>query len=101
MAFPLADAEHKLVVEIDPADVSDLVLASQPDELVEKARTSLESALKDIQPGVQTIVDQLRSSEPQPDEATLEFGLKVGGQAGFVVARGTAEVNFVVKLTWK
>ena len=38
----------------------------------------------------------------RPDEATLEFGLTLGGEAGVaVVAKATGEVAFKVSLTWK
>lgn len=36
-----------------------------------------------------------------PHEATVEFGLKLGGSTSMIVASGTAEVNFVAKVTWK
>jgi hypothetical protein len=36
-----------------------------------------------------------------PDECGVEFGLKLGGETGVIVAKGTAEVNFLVKLTWR
>jgi Trypsin-co-occurring domain 1 len=101
MEVPLDDGENRLVVEIDPHDVSqDLDLAAPKlGEIHEKSRMSLESAFDNIGPGMQALVDKVR--EISPDEVTVEFGLKLAGQAGFVVARGTAEVNFVVKVTWK
>ena len=37
----------------------------------------------------------------KPDEMQLEFGLKLGGEAGVpFVAKGKAEANFAVRLTW-
>ena len=39
--------------------------------------------------------------EVAPAEAEVEFGLKIGGETGVIVAKGTAEVNFVVRMTWK
>jgi Trypsin-co-occurring domain 1 len=36
-----------------------------------------------------------------PNEMQLEFGLKLGGEAGVpFVAKGKAEANFLVRLTW-
>ena len=35
------------------------------------------------------------------DEYCVKFGLKLCGETGVIVARGTAEVNSVVKLTWQ
>jgi hypothetical protein len=101
MEVPLDDGENRLVVEVDPRDVpQDLDLAApKPGEIHEKAQMSLESAFENIGPGMRALVDKVRAISP--DEVTVEFGLKLAGQAGLVVARGTAEVNFVVKLTWK
>ena len=39
--------------------------------------------------------------ELTPDEAEVEFGLKMGGETGVIIAKGTAEVNFVIRMSWK
>jgi hypothetical protein len=90
-----------LVVEVDSAEVSPgLVLASpDPEKAVDRARVSLEEALTKLKPSKQKIAGVLR--DLSPDEAEVEFGLKIGGETGLIVAKGTAEVNFVVRLTWK
>ena len=31
----------------------------------------------------------------------MEFGLKIGGETGVIVAKGTAEVNFTIRMSWK
>jgi Trypsin-co-occurring domain 1 len=48
---------------------------------------------------LQKITQVLR--ELAPEEAQVEFGLKIGGETGVIVAKGAAEVNFVVRMTWK
>lgn len=30
----------------------------------------------------------------------IEFGIKLGGETGVILAKGTAEVNFKVDVTW-
>lgn len=35
-----------------------------------------------------------------PDEITISFGVKAGGSAHWIIAKGTAEANFQVTLTW-
>jgi Trypsin-co-occurring domain 1 len=37
--------------------------------------------------------------ELAPDETTVDFGLKIGGETGVIVAKGTAEVNFLVSVS--
>lgn len=102
MEIPLEDGQHSIVVEIDAEDLreDDLVLASpKPGEIVARARRTLESALKEIEPGLRAVAQWVEGAEPQ--EYTVEFGLKLGGQTTAIIATGRAEVNFVVKMTWK
>lgn len=37
----------------------------------------------------------------RPDEAELEFGIKIGTEGGLIVAKGTAEFHITAKLIWK
>jgi hypothetical protein len=50
-------------------------------------------------PGLQKVMNVLK--DLGPDEAEVEFGLKIGGETGVVIAKGTAEVNFVIRMSWK
>jgi hypothetical protein len=34
-------------------------------------------------------------------DVEIEFGLRFSAETGFVVAKGTAEVNFTVRVAWK
>lgn len=91
-----------LVVEVDDAEPSGgLVLAAVPDPTmgIARARVTLEEALTKLKPSLQKIAHVLQ--ELAPEEAEVEFGLKVGGETGMIIAKGTAEVNFTVRMTWK
>lgn len=92
-----------LVVEVDDADVpapaDGLALASRGGKIVATAAVSLEEALDRFQPTVKAVVERLRGVGP--DEVTVEFGIKLGGETGVMLAKGTAEVNFKVSLSWK
>jgi NTP-dependent ternary system trypsin peptidase co-occuring protein len=100
MEVPLDDGENRMVVEVASGDLpQDLMPAAKLGEVAAKAGVTLESALDDLRPGLKAVADWADSIKPA--EFTVECGLKFGGQAGLVVARGTAEVNFVVTLTWK
>jgi hypothetical protein len=65
------------------------------------ARTeeNLDRLLQTVTPTIEAVGQWIQSMAP--DECGVEFGLKLGGETGVIVAKGTAEVNFVVKLTWK
>jgi hypothetical protein len=89
-----------LVVEVDRGEVSgDLVLAApEPGEVAARAQVTLEEALARLKPSLQKVAGLLR--ELSPDQTVVEFGLKVGGETGMIIAKGTAEVNFKVTMSW-
>lgn len=99
MEVPLADG-HSVVVEVDRPEVPDeLVLAAvKPYEVAARASETLEQTLDKVKPVLRSLSEWARSAGPA--ECCVEFGLKLGGEMGLIVAKGTAEVNFVVKLTW-
>jgi hypothetical protein len=94
-------SDEVLVFEVDRGEISgDLVLASPtPEKMADRARVTLEEALGKLKPSLQKIVHLLK--EMAPDETELEFGLKIGGETGVIIAKGTAEVNFTVRMSWK
>jgi hypothetical protein len=95
------DSSDVLVFEVDRNEVSDdLVLASpKPGALADRTQVTFEEALSRLKPSLQKIVHML--SAMSPDETEVEFGLKIGGETGLIVAKGTAEVNFTVRMSWK
>lgn len=101
VSFPLGDGSSDvLVVEADRSEATEgLVLASSsPGELADRAKVTFEDALRQLRPSLQRVGDLLKSLSP--DEATVEFGLSVGGETGLIVAKGTAGVNFAIRMTW-
>jgi hypothetical protein len=100
MSLPVeAGSDEMLVVEVDRSEVSDdLVLASEPGKVVARAQVTLEEALAKLKPSLRKVVDLLK--ELSPDQSVVEFGLKLGGETGVIIAKGTAEVNFKVTISW-
>lgn len=96
-----ADSDDVLVFEVDRGEVSDdLVLASpEPGKVAARAQVTLEEALAKLRPSLKKVVQLLK--ELSPDETVVEFGLKMGGETGVIIAKGTAEVNFTVRMSWK
>lgn len=105
MLVKLAVSDHSeitAIFEVDESEIpGEMVLAATPDpgKATEVATVSLDDALARAEPTLRHIADRLRAMSP--DEISLEFGLKVGGEAGVIFAKGTAEVNFVVRLAWR
>jgi hypothetical protein len=96
------DGNEVLVFEVDPSEVSDdLVLAAPPEpgQIIAKAQVTLEQALAKLKPSLQKIMHMLK--ELSPDETEVEFGLKIGGETGVIIAKGTAEVNFTIRMSWR
>jgi Trypsin-co-occurring domain 1 len=92
-------SEEILVVEVDRSEISgDLVLASEPGKVIARAQVTLEEALEKLKPSLQKVVHLLK--DLSPDKTVVEFGLKVGGETGVIIAKGTAEVNFKVTMSW-
>ena len=94
-------SDELLAFEVDRSEVpDDLVLASpSPGEVVAKAEITVEQSLAKLKPSLQKLARMLK--ELAPDEAEVEFGLKIGGETGVIIARGTGEVNFAIRMTWK
>ncbi len=102
LGVPVEEGSDDVVVfEVDHSAIAeDLVLASrEPGMIVVRTRTTLEEALANLKPSLGKIVEVLHGMAP--DEMEVEFGLKMGGETGVIVAKGTAEVNFRVTLCWK
>jgi hypothetical protein len=96
-----AEGDGVLVFEVDPAQVADdLVLATGDlEKITERARMTLEEALAKLKPPLQKVVDLFK--DLSPDETVIEFGLKVGGETGLIIAKGNAEVNILVRMSWR
>ncbi|MFD5753156.1 CU044_2847 family protein [Streptomyces sp. NPDC127033] len=93
------DGEGTAVFEVGPGLMgSDLELAAD-DGLIARANTSLREALDRVRPALSQVAETVR--ELNPDEMEIQFGLKVGGESGVIIAKGTTEVNFAVRVVWK
>jgi hypothetical protein len=98
---PLGGGEC-IIAEVDELDISrnDVVLAAlEPGKTVTEMKTRLETGLRSIGPAVTELVSTLKAASP--DSIGVEFGIKVGGETGVILAKGTAEVNFKVVMEWK
>jgi hypothetical protein len=98
LEVPVAEG-NQILVEVSDPNTDDLVPAAKPGTMIGRARTTLSSALAELQPTIRALSEWAKDSAP--DEFGVEFGIKLGGQANVIVASGTTEVNFIVKLTWK
>ncbi|MBV9013560.1 MAG: hypothetical protein JO272_16225 [Pseudonocardiales bacterium] len=101
LGIPVGDGPDDVVVfEVDRSEVAeDLVLASGESGKAARALVTLEETLASLTPSLTRVVDALRKIAPE--QIAVEFGLKMGGETGVIIAKGTAEVNFKVTMSWK
>lgn len=97
---PLENGEF-LIAEVDQVDIPEesVVLASpEPGRAVARAAHTLESSLLSLRPALAGLTETLKALTPQ--EVSIEFGVKLGGETGVILAKGTAEVHFTVHVQW-
>lgn len=78
--------------EIDPAQ------GWSPASGRRDAVTQVRDAVAPAVEAAKTVLDQIAAISPDAVEVT--FGIKVTGEASWVVAKAAAEGSFEVKLTW-
>jgi hypothetical protein len=74
--------------------------------ITEKAVTTITKKLDDSLAKIQYISNKIinsidKKSDNTPNEITVEFGIKLGGEADFIVASGSAEANFGITFKWQ
>ena len=91
----------RLLVQAGEDDLPDTLelAALHPGEVVARARDSVEAAMDGIKPAISAVASRLK--EMSADEVVVEFGIVLGAETGVVIAKGTADVHFTVKLTWQ
>ena len=95
--FPLEDGGTVLVEVAAAADEGPT--RAGVGDVIKKASATFEQSLAVLEPVGRALVQRLRGLSPQ--EVSVEFGVKLTGEQGLIIARGSAEGSFTVKLTWK
>jgi hypothetical protein len=74
--------------------------AARVDDVVVKARASLEDALDQVRAFANATLVKLQDLARQPEQVEVEFGIRLNAEAGAVIARTQAEGHLQVTLTW-
>jgi hypothetical protein len=69
-------------------------------EASDKAPRSFNEALERVRPMADLLIERLRELAAQPDEVEIEFGIKLSGEVGALIASTSTEANFRIKLAW-
>ena len=86
-----------VLVELDE-DTYGVEAVSRTSDGVLEAGQRLESALVGVRDAAQATLDTLTKLSPETVE--VEFGIKLAGEAGALIAKTSAEGHFTVKLSW-
>ena len=97
--FPL-EGSGSVLVEVDDTQAGRVARGTRPGEVAEKANQTFEAALDKIKPAAQAIITQLRGLNDEPDEVSVEFGIKLSAEAGAFIASAGVEANYKVSLKW-
>jgi hypothetical protein len=86
-----------VLVEVDDDAYGVEPVARTPNEVLDTGQR-LESALASVRKAAQVTLDTLTRLSPETVE--VEFGIKLAGEAGGLIARTSAEGHFTVRLSW-
>jgi Trypsin-co-occurring domain 1 len=68
--------------------------------VTERAQRTFESAVAQVQPAAQAIVDRMRAMAQAPDGVRVTFGVDLHAEAGAFIAAASATATFTIELTW-
>ena len=95
---------YQILIELDEPEgglhQASLSRAKAAEALAEKSEAAIQAALEKIKELGEKVAATVKKISDPPTEATVEFGLKLGAEAG-VIAKGTGEAHFVVTLKWE
>lgn len=96
--FDLDDGGSVLV---EPAAEDGIVRASGTGTAIRNATASYETALAGVREAAVATLRQFTSLPRQPDEVTVEFGVRLDVAAGALIARTAVEGHLQVTLKWQ
>lgn len=92
--------DQSLIVEAVEEPRDEVVRAGFARELTTDIAESFEAALERVRSAAAVVVDRMRSIEQRPDEVSVEFAIKLGAEAGVVIAKSAVEANLTVRVQW-
>lgn len=89
-----------VVVEVDEEDAGYASISAKPGEVVKDVKGSFEDALERVRGAAESALATFRDEVLDPDEVSIEFGVKLNAEAGAVIAKTSVEGHLVVGLRW-
>ncbi|MEV0185441.1 CU044_2847 family protein [Streptomyces sp. NPDC050625] len=100
--FKTEDGAIVVVETADPATGTRLVSRGEGpgNGAADRTARTFEGALDSVRSAAQSALRVFREGALRPDSVELEFGVKLSAEAGAVIAKGAAEGQLVVRLSW-
>jgi hypothetical protein len=95
----MVDESAPILVEFTPKPGMENVSLS-PQDLVEKSARALDSAMNAIHNMAGRVNATVESLVERPTHLEVEFGLKLEGESGALIAKAGVEASIKVKLIW-
>src|SRR5438445_13012565 len=92
--------DQNVIVEVDQPIPEGEELAARAGKVL-VAEHGLDEALARVRPAADSLMNTLQGLAIVPEEATVEFGIKLSGTVGAVIASTGVEANFIVTLKWQ
>ncbi|TWF77493.1 hypothetical protein FHX44_113403 [Pseudonocardia hierapolitana] len=92
------DGCASVLVEVDDSGSLGLQRVGRGQDGIVEAGQRLNDALAGVRDAAHESIRVLRGLSP--DECELEFGVKLAGEVGAVIAKTSTEGHFTVKLSW-
>ncbi|NRB65617.1 MAG: hypothetical protein HRU40_21805, partial [Saprospiraceae bacterium] len=86
-----------IYIEVTDNDYTEGYLVAADDD----DNNNFTSAIKKIRPTANALLRQLTSLDAKPDNVSVEFGIKISGKVGAIIASTQTEANFKVTLSWQ
>lgn len=97
--YPLNDGST-VVIEVDEPASDDTEYVGRGEELLTKAKETLEDAIQKILPAAKAVVEKVKNIETDADEIEIAFGVRLNSTFSVLISSVSAEANFDVTLRW-
>jgi hypothetical protein len=98
--FPL-DEGGSVYIESDEPEIGGTVRIGRADGMPEKAKQTFEQSLDTVRTVASALLAKVDELTDRPDELQIEFGIKLSGEIGAILASAKAEANYSVSMTWR
>ncbi len=99
--FPVAKGGRVVIETEDQGVEQGIEPAARGGGLIKRAEKTFDDAVDNIRTTAEVLVAKLSDLAEVPDEIQVEFGVKMNGKVGAVIASGDVEANFKTTLKWK